>query len=160
MDSKIDTRISGVIDNVLASLEEHNRLTEEKVGKHHSNMLIENKENEHYHDTYYFEQEYYSYVEKGDIEGLKAFILNIPNMNAGRTATDSLRQAKNLFIASTTLITRRAIEGGLDIETAYQLSDSYILPGLSFLPPYLRRSPGSAHDLFPAAFFFRIVALG
>lgn len=127
MTTKIDTRISGVIDNVLASLEEHNRLTEEKVGKHHSNMLIENKENEHYHDTYYFEQEYYSYVEKGDIEGLKAFILNIPNMNAGRTATDSLRQAKNLFIASTTLITRRAIEGGLDIETAYQLSDSYIL---------------------------------
>ena len=127
MASKIDTRISGVIDNVLANLEEHNRLTEQKVGKHHSNMLVENKENEHYHDTYYFEQEYYSYVEKGDIEGLKAFILNIPNMNAGRTATDSIRQAKNLFIASTTLVTRRAIEGGLDIETAYQLSDSYIL---------------------------------
>ncbi len=127
MDSNINTRISGMIDSVIADLEEHNRLTEQKIGKHHSNMLVENKENEHYHDTYFFEQEYYSYVEKGDVDGLKEFILNIPNMNAGRTATDSIRQAKNLFIASTTLITRRAIDGGLDIETAYQLSDSYIL---------------------------------
>ena len=37
-----------------------------------------------------------------------------------------LRQAKNIFISSTALTTRHAIAGGLDIETAYQLSDSYI----------------------------------
>lgn len=127
MAETIDTRISGLLNKLLADLEENNRLTQQKIGKHHSNMLVENKENEHYHDTYYFEQEYYSYVENGDVEGLKTFINNIPNMNAGRTATDSLRQAKNLFIAATTLVTRRAIAGGLDIETAYQLSDSYIL---------------------------------
>ena len=125
--STIEINISGMLDKILTDLEEHNRLTERKVGKHHSDQLMENKENERYHDTYYFEQEYYSYVEKGDVEGLKSFIRNIPNMNVGRTATDSIRQAKNLFIASTTLVTRRAIDGGLDIETAYQLSDSYIL---------------------------------
>ncbi|SCZ79426.1 AraC family transcriptional regulator [Pseudobutyrivibrio xylanivorans] len=125
--SIIELNIAGMLDKILSDLEEHNRLTEKKIGKHHSDQLMENKENELYHDTYYFEQEYYSYVEKGDVEGLKEFIKKIPNMNVGRTATDSIRQAKNLFIASTTLITRRAIDGGLDIETAYQLSDSYIL---------------------------------
>ena len=88
--------------------------------------LIESKENERYHNTYYFEQEYLGLIEKGNVKALTDLFDNVPDLTAGTVATDSLRQAKNIFIASVTLITRSSISGGLDIETAYQLSDSYI----------------------------------
>lgn len=39
---------------------------------------------------------------------------------------DPLRNFKYLFVASTTLATRFAIEGGVDGETAYNASDLYI----------------------------------
>jgi len=39
----------------------------------------------------------------------------------------TLRQRKNELIALVTLATRWAVEGGLDVETAYDLSDAYIL---------------------------------
>jgi len=98
----------------------------QSVGKHHSHALIENKEHSQFHDTYFFEQQYYGYIERGDLDGLQHFIKQVPSFTEGRTSNDSLRQAKNIFISSTAIITRRAIAGGLDIETAYQLSDSYI----------------------------------
>jgi len=88
--------------------------------------LIESKENEHYHNTYHFEQEYLSLIEKGNVKGLSDLFENIPKLIEGNVAADSLRQAKNILIASVTLITRSSIAGGLDIETAYQLSDFYI----------------------------------
>ena len=88
--------------------------------------LIESKENEIYHDTYHFEKEYLGLIEKGNVKALSELFDNIPKLTAGVVAADSLRQAKNIFIASVTLITRSSITGGLDIETAYQLSDSYI----------------------------------
>lgn len=99
---------------------------EKEVGKRHSNSLMERKENENYHDTYYFEQEYYGLIEKGDVKGLEALLKNVPSFTEGSVAPDFIRQAKNIFITSITLATRSAIKGGLDIETAYQLSDSYI----------------------------------
>ena len=39
---------------------------------------------------------------------------------------DPLRQAKNLIITQTTLITRAAVDGGMHSEAAYSLSDFYI----------------------------------
>ena len=41
-------------------------------------------------------------------------------------ATDALRQLKNTFIVTATLTSRSAIRGGMDIEEALSLSDSYI----------------------------------
>lgn len=99
---------------------------EKEVGKIHSNSLMERKENETYHDTYYFEQEYYGLIEQGDVKGLEKLLKNVPPFTEGSVAPDFIRQAKNIFITSITLVTRSAIKGGLDIETAYQLSDSYI----------------------------------
>ncbi len=99
---------------------------ETSVGAIHSNSLYERKETEDFHDTYFFEQEYYGFVERGDVAGLEAMIRNIPRISGGKIASDSIRQAKNIFISAMTLVTRRAIAGGLDIETAYQLSDLYI----------------------------------
>lgn len=41
-------------------------------------------------------------------------------------ADSQLRQQKNIFIVNVTLASRRAIQGGMDIEDALSLSDSYI----------------------------------
>jgi YesN/AraC family two-component response regulator len=45
---------------------------------------------------------------------------------AGNMATDVLRQQKNLLICTATLVTRAAIRGGLDRQTAFAFSDMYI----------------------------------
>lgn len=97
-----------------------------KIAKKHSESLLNRKENENYHNSYYFEQEFYGYVERGDIEGLYELLKQVPEITEGEVAYDSLRQAKNILITTIAIITRHAITGGLDIETAYQLSDAYI----------------------------------
>jgi YSIRK-targeted surface antigen transcriptional regulator len=99
---------------------------QKNIGKKHTKELVDRKENERFHNTYIFEKEYYGYIQKGDIEGLKTFFKNTPRINEGKVGGDSLRQAKNIFISSVAIITRKAVEGGLDEETAYLLSDSYI----------------------------------
>lgn len=122
----INVAMNKEVLDILEKYHQINTDVEKKVQKTHSNSLMERKENEAYHDTYYFEQEYYGYVEKGDVEGLKEFIKVIPSFTEGSVAADQVRQAKNIFITSITITTRRAIAGGLDIETAYHLSDNYI----------------------------------
>lgn len=97
-----------------------------EVAATHSNSLMERKENENYHNTYYFEQEYFGYLERGDVDGIMTFFKTVPAFTEGNVASDSIRQAKNIFITTVSLATRHAIAGGLDIETAYQLSDTYI----------------------------------
>ncbi|MDO4622718.1 MAG: AraC family transcriptional regulator [Eubacteriales bacterium] len=98
-----------------------------EIGRKHSTELMNRKENENYHNTYFFEQEYYSYVEKGDVDGLNNFLKVLPPITEGSIGPDHIRQSKNIFITTVTLATRHAIAGGLDIETAYQLSDTYIM---------------------------------
>lgn len=96
------------------------------VSEKHLKELFQRKEEEIFHNTYPFEQAYLHFVEAGDAEGLRRFLQNIPPIRPGIVAGSTLRQAKNIFITAITLVTRTSIQGGLDIETAYQLSDSYI----------------------------------
>ena len=121
----INRELNGEIVDILEYFN-INKNMDLKVGENHSNSLIERKENENYHDTYYFEQEYYGYLERGDVDGIVEFFKSVPSFTEGTVASDSIRQAKNIFITTIALATRHAISGGLDIETAYQLSDSYI----------------------------------
>ena len=122
----LNKELNGNIIDVFEYFGFIDKTKEQTVGKHHAGALVENKEQSQFHDTYFFEQQYYGYIERGDVEGLQHFIQSVPSFTEGRTSNDSLRQAKNIFISTTAIATRRAIAGGLDIETAYQLSDSYI----------------------------------
>lgn len=124
--SLINHRLNGKFIDVLSLQMEKNTQVENTVAQNHSSSLMERKEYESYHNTYYFEQEYYGYVEKGDVSGLELFLKNVPQFQEGKIAADFIRQAKNIFITTMALTTRHAIAGGLDIETAYELSDSYI----------------------------------
>lgn len=95
----------------------------------HTAKSYDIKEIEKFHNTYHYEQRYLEYIRNGNVELLKAFFSNSFSIQAGQVADNPLRQARNLLIVAVTLTTRTAIEGGLDIESAYQLSDIYIQEG-------------------------------
>ncbi len=95
----------------------------------HSAQSYDAKEAEQFHNTYHYEQMYLEYIRNGNVDGLKAFFSNAFAIQEGKIADNTLRQAKNILITVVTQVTRCAIEGGLDIESAYQLSDIYIQEG-------------------------------
>lgn len=78
------------------------------------------------HNTMELEEWMLSCVEHGRTEDIQAMFRSASMGRAGTMATDVLRQQKNLIICTATLVTRAAIRGGLDRETAFALSDLYI----------------------------------
>ena len=65
--------------DILKKYEKANPEIETEIQKKLSHALMQRKENENYHDTYFFEQEYYGYVEKGDAEGLDILLHHVTN---------------------------------------------------------------------------------
>lgn len=80
----------------------------------------------HEHNTYTQEQQMLRLVQKGDAPALREWIASAPAIRGGTLAADQLRQVKNTFVVSATLISRAAIQGGLSTEDAFSLSDMYI----------------------------------
>lgn len=78
------------------------------------------------HNTLALEETLMNMVRKGDTSALKEWVANAPAVRGGMIAGDAIRQLKNTFIVTATLTSRSAIRGGLDIEEALSLSDSYI----------------------------------
>ena len=78
------------------------------------------------HNTLATEQTIMNIVRKGDVQALDEWAKNAPSSRAGVMASDQLRQVKNTLIVSATLTSRAAIRGGMDIDEALSLSDSYI----------------------------------
>lgn len=83
-------------------------------------------EQKNIHNTLALEQTIVNYVRLGDISALKKWFANAPAVRPGVLATDQLRQIKNTFIVTATLVSRAAIRGGMDIDDALSLSDAYI----------------------------------
>ncbi len=82
------------------------------------------------HGTYAYETEMLRCVEEGDLsynERLESLQKYLNNQIIGTLSpTDPLRQTKDSIIVQTALVTRAAIRGGMDPDTAYSLSDFYI----------------------------------
>ena len=78
------------------------------------------------HNTMELEELMLSHVEHGRVEQIREMFRAPAMGRAGTMAADTLRQQKNLLICTATLVTRAAIRGGLDRETAFALSDLYI----------------------------------
>ncbi|MBQ3558817.1 MAG: helix-turn-helix domain-containing protein [Agathobacter sp.] len=81
---------------------------------------------ENAHNTYQIEQQLLDMVRRGDTLRLQEWASNAPAVRPGKVAENMLRQLKNTFIISTTLVSRAAIRGGMDLDDALRLSDSYI----------------------------------
>lgn len=78
------------------------------------------------HNTQDLERQLLTYVEFGDVDKISELFHQPPAGRPGRMAQDGLRQEKNLFVCTMTLVSRAAMKGGLDNETAMALSDLYI----------------------------------
>ena len=78
------------------------------------------------HNTMELEEIMLSHVEYGRVEEIQKLFRAPAAGRAGTMASDSLRQQKNLIVCTATLVTRAAIRGGMDRETAFALSDLYI----------------------------------
>ena len=78
------------------------------------------------HNTYDLEQLLLRMVRKGDTAALREWFSSAPAVRGGVVAREPLRQRKNLFIVTATLASRAAIQGGMQINDAFTLSDSYI----------------------------------
>ncbi len=78
------------------------------------------------HNTYDVEQLLLRMVRKGDSTALREWFATAPAIRGGIVAGEPLRQRKNLFIVTVTLAARAAIQGGMQMDDAFTLSDSYI----------------------------------
>lgn len=77
-------------------------------------------------------------VKNGDPEGLRAILEDVGRHTGGSVsamAPDALSRSRCGFMVGITLYTRFAVEGGLDQETAYNLSDAYIRAMLAMDEP-------------------------
>ena len=88
--------------------------------------ISQNERSSDLHNTFTIEQTIQSIVAKGDSDALKQWVQNAPAVRGGTVAQNQLRQIKNIFIVTATLVSRAAISGGMDVEDSLSLSDMYI----------------------------------
>lgn len=78
------------------------------------------------HNTMELENRMLSDVQHGRVEAIRELFREPAAGQAGILANNTIRQQKNLLICTATLVSRAAIRGGMDYETAFSLSDNYI----------------------------------
>lgn len=87
---------------------------------------IENKEKLFSHPPYHIEQKLLVKIKEGNIKESQNIIQNLNTYHDAILSKNSIRSFKNSLICRCTLYTRAVIEGGVDSETAFTLSDLYI----------------------------------
>lgn len=78
------------------------------------------------HNTLALEQRIMNIVRRGDVAALKECFRSAPAVRGGTLAQEQIRQQKNTFIVTATLVARAAIRGGMSVEDSLSLSDAYI----------------------------------
>lgn len=104
-------------------------LEQQKNDKPINAFFAETQAHPNVYNSLELEQKMLRMVRKGDTAALREWIAAAPAIRGGTLAADQLRQVKNTFIVSTTLVSRAAIQGGLDVEDAFALSDAFIQKG-------------------------------
>lgn len=112
--------------NAVKTLHLTSELISNEINQKHINSTIENQDFDSYQAAYDFESEMLKGVRNGNVHAIQNQISTSHNMHIGTLSHSSMRQSKNLFICTVTLVTRAAIDGGLNLETAYELSDFYL----------------------------------
>lgn len=76
--------------------------------------------------SYNIEKQILDIIRSGDISFLEQWSRQAPSVRSGILSDNLLRQRKNTFIVTTTLAARAAIESGMKVDEAFQMSDSFI----------------------------------
>lgn len=98
-----------------------------KISRDFDESMSRNRQNVFFHHSPIGERNLFNCITAGDKEKLLICYQSPLDGEAGILSKNNpIRARKNLAICSVTLATRAAIEGGLDFELAYTLSDLYI----------------------------------
>ena len=105
------------------------RMSKYKINILDESRIFDERENGIIHTSYELELAFLSSVKKGSRTDVKMMINDMVNngITIGKMSNDSLRQIKYWAVALFTLITRSAIQGGLDETTAYNYADNCIM---------------------------------
>ena len=96
-------------------------------GKALTYKAFTNREYSFKHSPFEQEFEFYDCVKAGDIENVKKLMTPLGGSGSGTLSDDPLRNLKYHFVITIAMLTRFCVEGGMEMETAYTLSDLYIL---------------------------------
>lgn len=116
------------------SITEHFQVSDlsygQEIAARHAQESLLARDERQQHGTYFFERQMLDHVQRGNPEQMRKFLLDTvmgTPLTEGKLAESPLRQAKNLFIGTVTMVGKDgAIPGGMDIEQTYQLIDAYI----------------------------------
>jgi AraC-like DNA-binding protein len=88
--------------------------------------LFSRREFEMSHLSYAKEFSFYSAVQNGDLELLKSLLVPLTDSSHGNLSKDPLRNLKYHFCIGVAMVARFCVDGGMNHESAYTLSDLYI----------------------------------
>lgn len=97
-----------------------------KIKRDNESQLSINRQNLFFHHTSIYEKKKMQCIKEGNKEKLLQCMDTPMDGEFGILSGNPLRNKKNLLICCITVATRAAIDGGLEPELAYSLSDSYI----------------------------------
>ena len=108
--------------------EEEQQIIKDEIEKETAKRVTENMEgiSSGPYNALDIENRLLDMVMRGDVAALNEFFHQAPAVRAGAVAQEQLRQAKNIFIVTATLVSRASIRGGIDVTSALALSDAYI----------------------------------
>jgi AraC family transcriptional regulator len=98
-----------------------------EIDKILSHKAFLNREYTVNHLPYEREMEFYQSIKSGNLEEVKRLFMPLGGSGFGVLSENKLRNLKYHLIISVAFITRYCIEGGMEMETAYNISDIYIM---------------------------------
>lgn len=122
--------ISGKRKNIedIVIHEDKQNIIKDEIEKENTDKIISDIEGNSSgpYNGYDIENRLLDMVMRGDVSAVNQFMTSAPPIRSGIIAQEQLRQIKNIFIVTATLVSRAAIRGGMDITSALGLSDQYI----------------------------------
>ena len=113
------------IEDIILQQKTQDELSD-KLSAQQANDTIDYVERDTHTMTYIAEQRILEIVKNGDLKGFNDFVRNYPAVQGGTMSTNQIRQMKNIFINTATVVSRTAIQAGVDVDDALDLSDYYI----------------------------------
>lgn len=117
--------LNGDVPDTLSNIYSVNDELQSELNRKNIEISASTEDPMEFQRSYEFEQQLLDNIRMGNIDGIQR-IANSPDTHQGNLDFYSTRYVKDMFICAVTLAARAAIEGGLALETAYQLSDFYI----------------------------------
>lgn len=120
--------VNGLESESLEEYSSHSNAFVETVKKTQETDIYQDREFSVLHNNYSYEQEFLRNITLGKQTDVKELLKEgAPYLFRAKYSLNEMRTLKDDFILTVTLVSRAAISGGLDVETALQLCDHYVI---------------------------------